>query len=114
METWKSVLLAITGNAVVLAVLGYLAKSLLEKFIARESKQFETDLKAKADAAIEKLRSELQLRTIEHQVRFSKLHEMRAEVIAELYRRLRTALWDAESFLPPMQWAGEPELKRST
>jgi hypothetical protein len=111
METWKSVLLAITGNAVVLAILGYLAKSLLEKFIARESKQFETDLKAKADATVEKLKSELQLRTIEHQVRFAKLHEKRAEVIAELYRRLRTALWDAESFLSPMQWTGEPELK---
>lgn len=108
METWESVLLALTGNAVVLAVLGYLAKSVLEKFMLRETKQFETDLKAKADATIEKLKNDLQMRTIEHQVRFSKLHEKRAEVIAELYRRLCTALWDSESFLSPLQFAGEP------
>jgi hypothetical protein len=110
METWKAILLAITGNTVAVAVLGYLAKSLLEKFIARDTKQFEVDLKAKADSTIEQLKNELQIRAIEHQVRFSKLHEKRAEVVAELYRRLRTALWAAEDFLSPMQWAGEPEL----
>lgn len=111
MNSLESILLAIAGNTVGLAVLGYLAKSLLEKFIARESKQFETDLKSKSDKAIERLRNDLQLRTIEHQVRFSKLHEKRAEVVAELYRKLRLALWDAESFLSPMQWAGDPDPK---
>ena len=111
MTAWESVLIAIVGNALVLAVLGVLAKSLLDKLIARDSKQFETELKATADATIERLRSELQQRTIEHQVRFSKLHEKRAEVVAELYSLLVQALWDSESFLSPMQWAGDPDPK---
>jgi hypothetical protein len=109
METWQTILLAFGGNAALLAVLGLLGKSLLEKVIARDTKRFESDLKAKSDAAIEHLRSDLQIRSIEHQVRFSRLHEKRATVIAELYGHLVETLWEAESFLSPMQWAGEPD-----
>jgi hypothetical protein len=108
METWQTILLAFGGNAALLAVLGILAKSILEKLITRDTKQFESELKAKSDATIEHLKNELQLRTIEHQVRFSRLHEKRASVIAELNGHLAEVLWEAESFLSPMQWVGEP------
>jgi hypothetical protein len=108
MEAWQTVLLAFGGNAALLAVLGLLGKSILDKLIVRDTKQFEVDLKAKSDATIEHLKNELQLKTIEHQVRFSRLHEKRAAVIAELYGHLVEALWEAESFLSPMEWAGEP------
>ncbi len=111
METWQTILLAFGGNAALLAVLGYLGKSILEKLIVRDTRQFESNLKAKSDATIEQLKAELQLRTIEHQVRFSRLHEKRADVIAELYGLLVEALWEAESFLSPMEWAGEPSKK---
>ncbi|MEP6608574.1 MAG: hypothetical protein ABJA83_07815 [Burkholderiaceae bacterium] len=47
-----------------LAVLVFLAKSLLEKILVRGTKQFETELKATADAEIERIRSEY-LRSIE-------------------------------------------------
>jgi len=108
METWQTILLAFGGNAALLAVLGILAKSLLEKLITRDTKRFESELKAKSDATIEHLKNELQLRTIEHQVRFSRLHEKRASVIAELNGHLAEVLWEAECFLSPMQWAGDP------
>ncbi len=108
METWQTILLAFGGNAALIAVLGILAKSLLEKLITRDTKRFESELKAKSDATIEHLKNELQLRTIEHQVRFSRLHEKRASVIAELNGHLAELLWEAESFLSPMQWVGEP------
>lgn len=123
METWQTVLLALGGNITLLAVLGVLGKSLLEKLIVRDTMRFETELQAKANSAIEHLKTELQskassaiehlkadlqIRTIEHQERFSRLHEKRATVIAELYGYLVEALWEAESFLSPMEWAGEP------
>ena len=82
MEAWQTILLAFGGNAALLAVLGLLGKSILDKLIVRDTKQFEADLKAKSDAAIERLKNELQLKTIEHQVRFSRLHEKRAAVIS--------------------------------
>lgn len=109
MEIWQSIVAAILGNAVVLAVLGWLAKALMEKLIQRDTKRFETELKAKADATIEQLKSDLQIRTIEHQVRFSRLHEKRATVIADLNALIVEALWEAESFLSPMEWTGEPD-----
>ena len=111
METWQTILLAFGGNAALLAVLGLLGKSMLDKLIVRDTKQFESELKAKTDATIEHLKNELQLKTIEYQVKFSRLHEKRAAVIAELYGHLVEALWEAESFLSPMEWAGEPNKK---
>jgi hypothetical protein len=57
------------------------------------------------------LKNDLQIKAIEHQVRFSRLHEKRAAVIAELYGHLVEALWEAESFLSPAEWAGEPNKK---
>jgi hypothetical protein len=108
METWQTILFAFGGNAALLAVLGILGKSFLDKVIVRDTKQFENDLKAKSDSAIEHLKNELQIRTIEHQVRFSRLHEKRADVIAELYGHLVESLWETESFLSPIEWVGEP------
>lgn len=75
MEIWQSILLAIGGNTVLLAVLAFVAKSLFEKVLTRDTKKFESDLKAKSDAEIERLKNQLQIRSIEHQVRFSRLHE---------------------------------------
>ncbi len=109
MNAWQTILLAFGGNAALLAVLGLLGKSMLEKLITRDTKRFEADLKAKSDAVIEQLRSDLQIRSIEHQVRFARLHEKRATVIAELYGYLVETLWEAESFLSPMEWVGEPD-----
>lgn len=111
MEIWQTILIAFGGNAALLAVVGILGKSFLDKLILRDTKQFESDLKAKSDSAIEHLRNDLQLQAIEHQVRFSRLHEKRAAVIAKLYGHLVESLWKAESFLSPMEWAGEPKKK---
>lgn len=111
MNTWQSVLLAIGGNTAILAVLAFVAKSLFEKILARDTKRFESELKAASDAEIEHLKNQLQLRSIEHQVRFSRLHERRAETIAKLYELLVEALWAAESFLSPAEWVGEPSKK---
>ena len=103
MDVWKEILIALGSNAALLVVLGFLARSLLNTWLTKDIKRFETDLKAsadseserlkyelksKADASIEQLKSHLQLAATEHQVRFSKLHEKRAEVVAKLYALL--------------------------
>ena len=84
MEAWQVIVAAVLGNAAVLAVLGFLAKALLGQLLQRDILSFQFELKAKADSATEQLKSDLQIRTIEHQVRFSRLHEKRANVIADL------------------------------
>lgn len=107
MEVWKTILLAIGGNAAFLAVIGWLGKSVLQSILARDISKFEAELKANAAMAIETLKSDLEIQATEHRVRFSDLHARRASVIAELYGKLVEALWAAESFLSPFEWAGE-------
>jgi hypothetical protein len=51
-------------------------------------------LKAQSDVEIERLRSQLNMAAAEHQVRFSGLHEKRAEVIGQTYSLLQS-LYDA-------------------
>ena len=68
-------------------------------------------LKAQADIESERLRSQLSIAATEHQVKFSSLHDKRAEVIAELYGLLVQAHWDAGSFISPVEFGGEPTKK---
>jgi hypothetical protein len=88
MSAWQTILVAFGGNAVLLAVLGHLGKSLLERSFERDSIRFQHELKAKADLAIEEFKNSLQLRAVEHQIRFGALHERQAQLIADLYARL--------------------------
>lgn len=96
MELWQSLLVAFGGNATVLLVLGFLGRSLMSGILAKD---------------VERFKAELQVAAIEHQVRFSKLHEKRAEVLAELYTLLVAATWATTNFASPMQWAGDPDKK---
>jgi hypothetical protein len=64
-----------------------------------ELERLRHELKSKGDASIEQLKSQLQQAAIEHQVRFSNLHEKRAAVIADLYKRLVEAFWDGQQFV---------------
>jgi hypothetical protein len=113
MSAFDEILIAFGGNATLLIVLGFLARSLMNNWLAKDIKKFETDLqntatsqlerlrydlKSQGDVSIEQLKSRLQQATIEHQVRFSKLHEKRALVIADLYERFVTAYWAAYTY----------------
>lgn len=63
-------------------------------------------LKAQADVEIEKLRSQLNIATTEHEVRFSRLHEKRAEVIAETYSLLKELFLRLEDYVKLFEPAG--------
>ncbi len=115
---WETILSVVGGTSVALLVLGYLAKSVFEKILARDtkifevkltqkSKEFELGLQSQSATAIEQLKSQLQREHMQHQIRFSKLHEKRAEAIANFYEQFTEAMWEAESFLSPFQMAGD-------
>lgn len=69
-------------------------------------------LKAQADIESERLRAQLSISATEHQVKFSRLHDKRADVIAELYSLLVQAHWDAGSFVSPIGFVGESKTKK--
>ena len=85
---WQSLLLAIGGNADLLIVLGWLARSFGTQLLSKDLEKFKTSLSTASTEASERLKHDLQIVAHEHQVRFSKLHERRAEVITNLYALL--------------------------
>ena len=87
-EVIVTVFTTIGGGTVLLGTAAYLIKTALAQRLLLDAEGFKAQLKTSADVEIERLKVSLQMSALEHQVRFSKLHEKRAEVIAELYRRL--------------------------
>ena len=89
---WQDVVITVFttvgGGAVILAAVAWLIRTVITDRLARDAEAFKTRLKADADVEIERLKNSLQMTALEHEVRFSKLHERRAEVIAEVYKRL--------------------------
>jgi|SRR3990170_5462565 len=75
---------SILGSATLFAVVAWLTRSLIKHFFERDLVRFKLNL--------EKI-------SFEHQIRFSKLHEIRAQIIADLYGRLYEFHWAVCAFL---------------
>ena len=65
-------------------------------------------LKAQSDVEIEKLKSQLNITATEHQVKFAKLHETRAEVIAETYSLLNDLFYKLRAYVSIVELSGDP------
>jgi len=64
-------------------------------------------LKAETEIEIEKFKSQLSQLSIEHQIRFSKLHELRAEIIAETYSLLKNLYIKLGDYVKLFEPAGD-------
>jgi len=100
---WQPVLItafvALGGSVAIPAAAAWLLKTALTEWLARETDAFKTRLQADANTEIERLKNSLEMIATEHQVRFSKLHEKRAEVIDELYKKLTDVFWHGQLFV---------------
>jgi hypothetical protein len=70
---WTIIISSIGGSAVLFGILAFLTRSIFVHFL---------------DKDVENFKNALQLRAIEHQVRFNSLHAKRAEAIIEFYQKL--------------------------
>lgn len=98
MELWQTILALFGGNAILLMMLAYFGRSLVDTLLTKNVAQFKAELEAASETAIERLRADLHIAAVEHEVRFSRLHEKRAEVLAELYRLLVAALTETQRY----------------
>lgn len=108
MNPWQSILLALGGNAALLVVLAWLARSFGSQLLAKDLERFKASLAATSSETAERLKHDLQLASLEHSVRFSKLHEKRAEVIATLYKLLVEVQWAGQNLVSIVEFGGEP------
>jgi hypothetical protein len=88
---WQEFLATFGGQTALLAAVAYLIKTLVSSRLEKDAEAFKADLKRNSDIEIERLKNALQMTALEHQVRFSKLHERRAEVIGELSQGIQAA-----------------------
>jgi hypothetical protein len=90
---------ALGSQAIFLRFAGWLIQSLVSHRLTKEAEEFKIKLQSGANVEIEKLRASLQQTATEHQIRFAKLHEQRAEVVKDLYQRLVHARSDAALYI---------------
>ena len=110
---WQEVITTVgstaAGGTVLVSAAAWLIRTALTEKLTREAEVFKARLTADADIEIEQLKSSLEKTAFEHQVRYSKLHEKRAEVIAELYKRLVDAFWNGQRFVLTSENNPRPE-----
>lgn len=103
---------SVGASGVLTAALVWLARTWmserLQQSIKHEYEQkiesFKASVKSQYDVELEKLKSDLKVASIEHEVKFKRLHEKRADVVAETYallRKMHRSLSEYVSILEP-------------
>jgi hypothetical protein len=106
-----NVLTAISVSTVALAAVAWLIRSIITHFLSKDVEAYKINLQRESDREIERHRAELRKLELEHEVRFSKLHEKVFETIAELYALLTDAHFAMSHYLEPIANDNEPPNK---
>jgi hypothetical protein len=98
-EIVAAVITALGSQALLIAGIAWLTRKIVSHGLDRDLEEFKAKLKSESDREVEHLKNTLEMTALEHRVRFSKLHERRARVIATLYRLITEAEWSARGFV---------------
>lgn len=107
-DPWQSILLALGGNAALLVVLGWLARSLGSQLLARDIEKFKSNIELTAAREIETYKAQLEKDRLRLQISYGGIFEKQANAILDLYKivlTLESAASDAVSNLsePPQE-----------
>ena len=79
MSIWREILAGSVGASALVGVVVWLTKSIIANFLTKDIENYK-----------EKIKNSLKIIEIEHETRFNTLHLKRAELIAELYSKIRS------------------------
>lgn len=96
------------GTTIAIAAIAWLVRSLIGHFLSKDVESFKQHLQSESSLELERLRHSLRLVAFEHEKQVHILQERRAEVIAELYIKLKEFVSAARSFSALAEWKGEP------
>jgi hypothetical protein len=85
---WPELIKSLGGFAILAAASAWLIKSIITHFLSKDVEAYKSRIASESAKEIEQFKAQLQMMAREHEVRFSKLHEKRAEIISELYELL--------------------------
>ncbi|MCM3216746.1 hypothetical protein ABER75_11645 [Niallia taxi] len=102
------------GSIVITSILGFIAKSIFNNWMNNRSLHYKTELdnkssiyKANLDKEMEHFKLKLQIETTEHQIKYTKLHEDRANTIKELYKYIVNMEQSLNSLVSLYEFHGE-------
>jgi hypothetical protein len=114
MIDWTDVAKTLGSTAIICAAIIFITKTFWSQLLARDLEGFKAKLENRNSVEIERLRSDLKRVAFEHETRYVKLHEKRAEILEELFKRLVRA---NEAFVARFRaghFAGEPSIEDQT
>jgi hypothetical protein len=94
--------------------ISFVIRSLWSQFLFRDLEKFKADLVSKNNIEVERLRTELKKVAFEHETRYARLHEKRAEALEELFRRLVKAHAAFAARFRAGHFQGEPSIEEQT
>ncbi len=98
-DLFLSFMSGLGGAGVAVAGAWWFFSTAVKARLDKDLESHKAGLKSESDSEIERLKGSLQLAALEHQVRFSRLHEKRAEVIEEIYLMLLSVSESARAFV---------------
>lgn len=90
------------------ATLGWLTRSFIVHFLNKDVAKYRISLEHVRDVELERLRNDLRLQSIEHEIRFRSIHERQGKIIAGTYARLTRVYSDVSSFVKVFESSDEP------
>jgi hypothetical protein len=95
------------GMAAAILVLSFLAKTFLTQRLSTELEAYKAELKATADAALERLKAELSTALRDREIRLSALHAQVIDAVSGAYARLYRLQAAIEDYVRPFEAVGE-------
>lgn len=108
MNPWIEAFVAAVTPAAVLGVGAAFAASVWRHTLTRNVESFKHSLTDIAAKESQRLRHSLELAATEHRVRFTRFHERRAEVVADVYAKLVEASWEMGRFVSFIDYQSDP------
>ena len=107
LETFLQV---IVGSTISAGIVAYLSKSLLSLWLSKDLEAHKARLQSESAREIERLKADLARTNAEHQVRFSRLHEKQACIIAGVFGRLDKVHLAIRDWTQFMRLGGPPDM----
>ena len=85
---WVEVIKFVGGSAVLLAIAGWLIRTIIQHSLTKDIEQYKFEIRRQGEIELEKLKAALNIEAVTHEITFSKLHNRRAEIIDELFKKL--------------------------
>ena len=105
---YAEILKILGGAAILVAVVGWLTRSLILHLLSKDVEKFKQQLSAANALELEKLRSDLAKQTIEHEIKFRRIDEKIANHLAEIYQRQLAVYEGVSNYVKFIEMGDEP------